>query len=247
MHRTEDMEPSVHAATTSGSGRSANQEVEGSASTPASNTMDETMPDPPCFDRLLVARMIRGEEESFTAFFDAHFPPLYRFALRRLGGCADLAEEIVQKTMCAAIDRIASWRGEAQLSTWLCAICRNEIAAHFRRQPNRLVSVELEEDVPEIRAALESMRGEVDGPEHVAMRREIADLVHAALDELPQRYALALEWMYLDGASMKEIAARLGATPKAVESLLTRARGALREALASLLGGTPLTERGSHG
>lgn len=241
------MELSVHAPTAGGSDRPEKPEVEGLEGCPASNAVDDTVAAPPCSDRLLVARMIRGEEEAFTAFFDAHFPPLYRFALRRLGGSADLAEEIVQKTLYAAIDRIASWRGEARLSTWLCAICRNEIAAHFRRRSNRFASVELEEDVPEIRAALESMRGEVDGPESVAMRREIVDLVHAALDGLPQRYALALEWMYLDGTSMKEIAARLGATPKAVESLLTRARAALREALTSLLGDTPLAEGGSHG
>ena len=48
----------------------------------------------------------------------------------------------------------------------------------------------------------------------------------AALALLPARYAAALRAKYLDGRTVDEIAAAAGQTPKAVESLLSRARAA---------------------
>lgn len=195
--------------------------------------MNDTLSD----ERRLVRRMISGEEEAFETFFAAHCPPLYRFALKRSGGDAEAAEEVVQRTFCAAIDKIATWRGEARLLTWLCAICRHELAGYFRRTSRVSGRVELTEELPEVRAALESLLQGGSDPEEQTLRREIAGLVHVALDSLPPRYGQALEWKYLEDVSMKEIALRLDATPKAVESLLTRARGALSDALEALLSG----------
>ncbi len=188
-------------------------------------------------ERRLARRMIAGEERAFTFFFETYFPPLFRFALTRVAGDEDLAEEVVQRTMCTAVDKIAGWRAEAGLLTWLCAICRREIASHFRRVGRAPSRVELTEELPEVRAALESLAFGKDDPERNALHRELIGLVHVALDRLPPHYARALEWKYLEGATMKEMAARLGSTPKAVESTLTRARGAYRDALGALLKG----------
>jgi RNA polymerase sigma-70 factor (ECF subfamily) len=188
-------------------------------------------------DRRLVQLMVAGDEDAFEAFFNDYFPPLYRFALGRLGGDVEVAEEVVQRSLCLAIDRASTWRGEAALMTWLCAICRREILGHFRRAGRRPLHVELTEDLPEVRAALESMSSSSSDPEQAAVRSELAGLVHVALDRLPPHYGQALEWKYLDGESMKEIAVRLSSTPKAVESLLTRARNAYRDALSALLSG----------
>jgi RNA polymerase sigma factor (sigma-70 family) len=62
----------------------------------------------------------------------------------------------------------------------------------------------------------------------------VAQRVHAVLDRLPPRYGRALEWKYLEELSVKEIARRLEVGPKAAESLLTRARLAFRDAMASI-------------
>jgi RNA polymerase sigma-70 factor (ECF subfamily) len=200
-------------------------------------------------ERRLTQRMLEGDERAFEEFFSGYAHPLYRFALRRSGGNEDLAEEVVQRTLCSAIDGIATWRGDAQLFTWLCAICRRELADHFRRQRRIPVSVELTEDSPEVRAALESVLTGAEDPERHALRREVIALVHITLDHLPPHYARVLEWKYLEDTSMKEIASRLGSTSKAVESLLTRARTAYREALGAVLRGHPSRafEGGAHG
>ena len=200
-------------------------------------------------EQQLVQRMLAGDECAFDEFFAAYFRPLYGFALRRAGGDADLAEEVVQRTLCVAVDRLSTWRGEAQLLTWLCAICRRVLLDHYRRQRRAPASLELAEDLPEVRAAIESVLANADDPEKHTLRNELAAVVHAALDRLPPHYAQALEWKYLEEVSMKEMALRLGSTPKAVESLLTRARNAYREVLDALIGGSAVRtlEGGVHG
>jgi RNA polymerase sigma-70 factor (ECF subfamily) len=179
--------------------------------------------------------MLAGDERAFTEFFDGFFPGLFRFALARMGRDEDAAEEVVQATLAAAIRKLGTFRGEAALFTWLCTFCRHEISAFHRRTGRDHAAVTLAEDDPEVSAALESLSLLSDaGPEAALRRDETARLVHVLLDRLPPRYASALEWKYIDGLSVDEIAARLELTAKAAESMLTRAREAFREGFATL-------------
>jgi DNA-directed RNA polymerase specialized sigma24 family protein len=61
-------------------------------------------------------------------------------------------------------------------------------------------------------------------------------LVQATVDALPERYSEVLEWKYVDDQSVKHIAARLGVSDKAAESLLNSARDAIREAITEMVG-----------
>lgn len=189
--------------------------------------------DPPAEDRLLVKRMRAGDEEAFEQFFDVYFHAIYRFALARVGQETDLAKEIAQATICKAIEKLATYRGEAALFSWLCSICRFEISGHFKRERRSVPQVDLSEDggAP---SGVESLPAGLADPESELLRREVARLVHVAVDHLPPRYSQVLEWKYSDGLSVKEIAVRLGTSPKAAESLLTRARQAFRDGFASL-------------
>ena len=88
-------------------------------------------------DRALVRRMLAGEDAAFEEFFAASFQGLYRFALVRVGHDADLARDVAQAAICKGIERLATYRGEAPLFSWLCSICRFEITGHFRRLGRR--------------------------------------------------------------------------------------------------------------
>ena len=188
-------------------------------------------------ERELVSRMLSGDELAFNEFFDGYFPGLYRFALTRLAGDEDAAEEVVQATMSAAIRKIATYRGESALFTWLCTFCRHEIARFCQRARRAPIAVGLVEDEPGIAAALASLAAG-EAAQHAALERaETRRLVHVVLDGLPPRYAAALEWKYIDGSSVQEIADRLQLSLKAAESVLTRAREAFRRSFAVLAGG----------
>jgi RNA polymerase sigma-70 factor (ECF subfamily) len=132
-----------------------------------------------------------------------------------------------------AIRKLGTWRGEAALFSWLCTICRREIA-DLAARTSRPVFVSLTDDAPDVRAALESLEAATDGPDAPVAREDVGRLVQTALDYLPPRYSRVLEWKYLEELSVQEIAARMKTTPKAVESLLTRARDAFRDGFAAL-------------
>jgi RNA polymerase sigma-70 factor (ECF subfamily) len=180
-------------------------------------------------DAALVRRMRAGDEQAFDTFFDAYFDRLFRFALRQTRD-AETAQDLAQSALITAVRRLETWRGEAALFTWLCTICRREAFAYWDRTrrdghvdgnggPN---------------GALDRIPADGDSPERVLERHELAARVRLALDELPGRYGDVLEWKYIDGCAVSEIAARLQSTPKAVESLLTRARQAFREGFSEL-------------
>jgi RNA polymerase sigma-70 factor (ECF subfamily) len=180
--------------------------------------------------------MLAGDEEAFHEFFEGHFRGLYRFAMSRLQNNHDAAEEVAQVTICKAITKLGTYRGEAALFTWLCTFCRYEISSYYRRNGMMARQVDLIEDVPEIRAALESLGADAGEPGSALEHKELGRLVQVTLDRLPPRYGNALEWKYLEEASVKEIAARLELSPKAAESLLTRARDAFRDGFRTLTG-----------
>ena len=182
-------------------------------------------------ERELVRRMLGGDEGAFDEFFADYFPRLFRFAVLRLRDL-DAAEDIVQISLIAAVRHLGSWRGEATLFTWLCTICRREIAA-WEKRTSRRVTVSLAEDDPALRAALESIGAAAEAPDAGLARADTGRLVQLVLDHLPPRYSRALEWKYLEELSVDDIAGRLQCTPKAAESLLTRARAAFRDAFAA--------------
>lgn len=181
-------------------------------------------------DLRFARRLLAGDEAAFERFFDVAYPALYRFALARIDFDHDAAGDIAQTALCKAIAKLGTFKGEAALLTWLCTFCRRELYA-FRKQRGAHPSVELIEDHPAIRAALESLQmpgGEDPGA--ALDRSRTASLVQNVLDHLPPRYASALEWKYIDDLSVIEIGVRLGIGSKAAESLLTRARQAFRDA-----------------
>jgi RNA polymerase sigma-70 factor (ECF subfamily) len=188
----------------------------------------------------LVREMLAGSEAAFDRFAAEYVPPLWRFAVRRLGD-RELTGDIVQSTTVKAIAKLEQFRGDSALATWLCAICSREIADHFRRRARAGTEIELDES----RLAEGSARDvAAPEPEVELLARERDQLVHEALDALPPRYARALEWMYLERVPVREIAERLEIGPKAAESLLTRSRDAFRYVYRRL---TEIPDRGRHG
>src|SRR5262245_49837926 len=190
------------------------------------------MPDEPqrgtFSDKGLVRRLLEGEEAAFRQFFDGHFSRLYRFALRRTEGDHDAAEEIVQKTLITAMRKLHTFRAEATLFTWLCAICRREVSA-WRLARGRQSSLMLSEDAPEIQDQLAALASVAQQPDEAFDRGETARLVQVALDLLPGSYSEVLEWKYIYGLTVAEISERMSTGPKAVESLLGRARRSFRQ------------------
>ena len=190
-------------------------------------------------DAALIAAMLAGDEAAFRVFFETYFPRVYRFALPRLGNDAEACKEVVQSTLVKAMRALAGFRGEAALFSWLCQICRRQIADYLRAHKRHQQNVVLIDDTPGLREALESIAAPAsDEPLQGYGTAETRRLVQSVLDRLPSRYGDVLEWKYIEGRSVEEIGALLGVGQAAAQSLLARARVAFREALETVFGST---------
>ncbi|MFQ6006767.1 MAG: RNA polymerase sigma factor, partial [Woeseia sp.] len=161
-------------------------------------------------DKRLVKQLLANDEQAFDRFFNENFARLYRFALTRMSNDPDGTREVVQISLTKAIRKLHTYRGEAALFTWLCAIYRNEMSDWLAAQGRYRQHIVLTEDIPEVQAAVDSYQvPEEDSPERQVQRMEGIRLIQVALDRLPARYGDVLEWKYIEGYSVKEIAARL--------------------------------------
>ena len=187
-------------------------------------------------DLKLARRLLKGDPASFDVFFNTYYPRLYRFALTRLDNDADLADETAQVVLCQALSKIATFRGEAALFTWLCTFCRYEISKQRKARARAQGDRPLVEDDPVVRSALDSLlSASASDPDVEVYRGELQRLVTVTLDQLPSLYADALESKYAHDCSVREIAARIGKSEKATESILTRARDAFRDVFNTLI------------
>jgi RNA polymerase sigma-70 factor, ECF subfamily len=190
-------------------------------------------------DAALIAAMLAGDEAAFRVFFETYFPRVYRFALPRLGNDVEACKEVVQSTLVKAMRALGTFRGEAALFSWLCQICRRQIADYLRAHKRHHQNVVLIDDTPGLREALDSIAAPAsDEPLQGYGSAETRRLVQSVLDRLPSRYGDVLEWKYIEGRSVEEIGALLGVGQVAAQSLLARARVAFREALETVFGST---------
>ena len=188
-------------------------------------------------DKRLVKQLLANEEQAFDRFFSDNFARLYRFALTRLPDDPDGTREVVQIALTKAIAKLHTYRGESALFTWLCAITRNEMSDWLARQGRYRQHIVLTEDFPEIQAAVDSFQApQSDNPEQEYQRAELVRLIQVALDRLPPKYGNVLEWKYIEGYSVNEIAVKLELGNEATQSLLARAKRAFSDVYGSLSG-----------
>ena len=188
-------------------------------------------------DKRLVKQLLANDEQAFDRFFREHFARLYRFALARLPDDPEGTREVVQIAMTKAMRKLHTYRGESALFTWLCAITRNEMSDWLAKQGRYREHIVLTEDHPEIQAAVDSFQAPgADGPEQNFQRTELVRLIQVALDRLPPKYGNVLEWKYIEGYSVNEIAEKLDLGNEATQSLIARAKRAFADVYGSLSG-----------
>jgi RNA polymerase sigma-70 factor (ECF subfamily) len=160
-----------------------------------------------------------GDHAAVRRLLDEAGPVVYGYVYARVGGDEEAAADIVQDTFLEAMRGAPSFRGESAVTTWLCAIASRRLARHY----------ESERRQAEARRGLAAVPDTVDtGQLDVVAER---DVVVRALGRLSALHRQVLVMKYLDGRAVAEIAAELGRTRVQIQSLLQRARDALRNEL----------------
>lgn len=166
-------------------------------------------------EQALRRAVLAGEEYAWQTLYDEAFSALYRYVLWRCGGLRDRADEVTQETWLTAVRRLRAFDPSAgSFASWLRGIAVNLLRNYFRREGRRARRTQPLDGEP---AAV--------GDE----QREQSERIAHTLAALPEHYESVLRAKYLDGQSVAAIAAARDESPKAVESLLTRARQAFRQ------------------
>ena len=194
--------------------------------------MDTT--DPAALDGADMQRLAGGHDAALNDLIGRHGRPVFQFLCRMLGN-EDDANDLAQETFVRVYQHRASFRTGARFTTWLYTIASNLARNHHRwvtRHPSTSLDAESETTGQSIGDSLPSSDPTPDG---AAVTTERAAAVRAAVESLPadmREVIILCEWQELPVA---EAATILGATAKAIESRLYRARHLLRERLGRLL------------
>ena len=170
----------------------------------------------------LLTSAAAGDPSAVRRLLDETGPTVYGFVFARVGGDETVAEDVVQETFLEAVKSAASFRGDAALSTWLCAIARRRVARHFETERRRAVA----ESGLHLVTGVDDATGQTT-EDVVADREEVI----AALGALSPLHRQVLVLKYLDGLTVVAIAEEVRRTRVQVQSLLQRARHALKTEL----------------
>lgn len=170
-------------------------------------------------DAALLARLAKADAAAFRSLVDAHLPHLLAIARRMLRDDAE-AEDVAQDALLRLWRNAGSLElGPGGLRPWLTRVTSNLCIDRIRAGRNTSVV----EEVPELPTPPGQLRELTE--------KELAARVDAALKDLPERQRLALTLFHYEGLSQIEVGQILGVSDEAVESLLARARRALKAVL----------------
>jgi len=155
---------------------------------------------------------------------------IVRGFLRKMVNDDELAGELLQETFYQAMRSVDRFRGDAKVSTWLCSIARNLALRHFRQQDRyTTVTADTLEWMEQRETVDSSARGR--NPRYNAERTERSEMLHAALQELPDSYREVIRLRDLEEQSTEEVAEALDLTRVNVRVRLHRARQRLESLL----------------
>jgi RNA polymerase sigma-70 factor (ECF subfamily) len=175
-------------------------------------------------DANLVIAAQAGDDEAFAELFRRHYPSVRRACARRMHSPRE-ADELAQAAFVRAWERIDRCTGERRFGGWVQVIASN-LCVDAMRERSRLTlfnPTTNEADLPQ-----------AAGPEEVILRDETVGLVHSALADLPPRQRDVVVARDLERRRTSDIAAALGLSVGAVDSLLLRGRRRLAAAFERL-------------
>jgi RNA polymerase sigma-70 factor, ECF subfamily len=161
-----------------------------------------------------------GARLSVAQVYRDHVADVTRWASRLGGPGADL-EDLVQEVFVLVQRHLATYRGEAQLTTWLFKITANVIRHHRRRERWRTLFGRSHD------AREGTTREPETAPDDQVAQREASRLVYRALDRMKERYRTAIILFEIEDLPGERVAELMGLTLANVWVVLHRARAEL--------------------
>ncbi len=184
-------------------------------------------------DQSLLDSARRGDRDALEQLLARHQRRVYRFGLQMCRDAED-AKDVLQDTLLAAARNMREFRGASSVSTWLYTIARSFCVKKRRRSkfaPEREESLDGERN-GEAHLVADPGRG----PDERLAGKQIEVALERAIGSLQPMYREVLVLRDIEDLTAPEVAEVLGITVEAVKSRLHRARVAVRESIAPVLG-----------
>jgi RNA polymerase sigma-70 factor, ECF subfamily len=170
--------------------------------------------------------MVAGDEAAYRIFHDAYVPRLFRYLLVVTAGDEEAAREALQAALVRVVRHVKVFPEETRFWNWLTVLARTALADQRRKRSRYLAFLD---------RYTEHARVEVSvGNDSEADARLLA-LLELGVQSLPTDERELVERKYFRNQSVREIAADVQATEKAVESRLMRVRRKLKDILLKAL------------
>ncbi len=171
------------------------------------------------------------EQVALDGWFNDALPRIFGYFLPRVGGRIQVAEDLTQETLLAAV-RTDAYQVADEPIAWLFGIARHKLHDHYRRQDRERSQFAASD--PELE---ESIADHTTLPELNLESLHVRDGIISTLDRLPPpRQHSALVFRCLDGLDVPATASMLGVSIRAAESLLARGRRSFRTLYIQLTG-----------
>ncbi len=187
-------------------------------------------------DAVLVERTVAGDQKAFELLVIKYQRRIQRL-IGRMVRDVDLVEDIAQETFIRAYRALAQFRGEAQFYTWLYRIAVNtakKALMDLKRNPT-VSENSFKSDDDDETSPLENELTSSETPEAVLASKEIAQMVNAAMDALPEELRQAISLREIEGLSYEEIAEAMNCPIGTVRSRIFMAREAISDKIKPLL------------
>lgn len=181
-------------------------------------------------DARLMVRVCEGDSAAFEEIVDAYRDRLVGILFHMVGN-AEEAEDLAQEVFLRVFRSRHRYRPTAKFSTWLFTIANN-LALNAIRNRKRRRSTDLPGTDSGPRP-LEQMASAPSGamPSRIFAKGEMAEIVRAAVGQLSEEQRMAVMLNKFEDMNYRQIAEIMNKSEMAVKSLLSRARGVLREIL----------------
>jgi len=184
-------------------------------------------------DSDFVERLTSGDAEAFDILITRYSGDIYSL-LCRMTDDADEARDLTQETFLSALKAITSFRGEAELKTWLFRIALNHSRNRFRwwKRRKRSETDSLDKPFGDGTATLgDTLAGNGESPEQAVLRMERENRLMSTLNALPEIFREAIVLCDIEGLGYEEIARALNINVGTVKSRIARGREQMRKRL----------------
>ncbi|MBR6643550.1 MAG: RNA polymerase sigma factor [Lachnospiraceae bacterium] len=160
--------------------------------------------------------------------FHSYYKEIYRY-LYSLTHDASLSEDLASDVFLEVVKSVASFRGEADMKTWLFSVARHKWIDYLRKKNRRAETEVLSEFVGEERTADRGITV-ASGPEDRYLEKELLERIHAILEKEPERTRNIVK-LRLEGYSFYEIGKLQGISESSARVIYFRAKEKLRQTL----------------